>query len=47
MLYVYPFQGCLGRCSEGPVAVLYPEGRWFNLLSDKDINDLTHLVSTL
>lgn len=21
--------GCLGRCEEGPVAVLYPEGRWF------------------
>lgn len=23
--------GCLGRCDEGPCAVVYPDGRWFNL----------------
>ncbi len=28
---------CLDRCEEGPVAVVYPEGRWFRLKSADDI----------
>ncbi len=28
--------GCLGRCNEGPCAVIYPQGKWFNLLEQKD-----------
>ena len=23
--------GCMGRCEEGPVAVLYPEEKWFKI----------------
>ncbi|AIL65357.1 Ferredoxin, 2Fe-2S [Rickettsiales bacterium Ac37b] len=41
------FSGCLGRCKEGPVAVLYPEGRWFNLLSEEDVNNLINMVLTV
>lgn len=31
--------GCLDRCEEGPVQVLYPEGKWFCMKSEKDIED--------
>lgn len=27
--------GCLGRCSEGAVCVLYPQGEWFTHLDEK------------
>ena len=26
--------GCLGRCDEGPCAVIYPQGKWLNLNKD-------------
>lgn len=30
--------GCMDRCEEGPVFVDYPEGEWFCLKTEVDIN---------
>ena len=37
--------GCLGRCSAGPVAVVYPEGVWYSYVDLADVNEIvdTHL----
>ncbi len=32
--------GCLGRCDEGPVAVVYPEGTWYNFVDEADIDEI-------
>ncbi len=39
--------GCLDRCSEGPVAVIYPEGIWYTYGSTADIDEIMdeHLVN--
>lgn len=29
--------GCLGRCEQGPVAVVYPEGRWISYSSADEL----------
>lgn len=35
--------GCLGRCEEGPVLVVYPEGKWYHYESLKEIEQIaTH-----
>ena len=40
--------GCLGRCSEGPVAVLYPSGQWYTKLSpDSNTEILAAIESSL
>lgn len=36
--------GCLGRCKEGIVAVLYPEAQWFTELGAKDEDVLIDAV---
>lgn len=38
--------GCLGRCGEGPVAVVYPEGVWYTYVDQEDIDEIIdrHLV---
>jgi (2Fe-2S) ferredoxin len=38
--------GCLDRCDEGPVLVVYPEGTWYTYVDTSDIDDIidTHLV---
>jgi (2Fe-2S) ferredoxin len=38
--------GCLDRCEEGPVLVVYPEGTWYTYVDTADIDDIidTHLV---
>lgn len=38
--------GCLDRCEEGPVAVVYPEGVWYTFVDASDIDDIIdqHLV---
>ena len=38
--------GCLGRCSEGPVVVVYPEGVWYTYLSRADVDRIVdgHLL---
>ena len=32
--------GCLDRCSEGPVAVVYPEGTWYRFVDREDIDEI-------
>jgi (2Fe-2S) ferredoxin len=38
--------GCLDRCEEGPVAVVYPEGVWYTFVDTEDIDEIcdSHLV---
>ncbi len=38
--------GCMDRCEEGPVLVVYPEGTWYTYVDTADIDDIidTHLV---
>lgn len=38
--------GCLDRCEEGPVLVIYPEGTWYTYVDNSDIDDIidSHLV---
>jgi (2Fe-2S) ferredoxin len=31
---------CLGRCDEGPVLVIYPEGVWYHYHSTHDIDEI-------
>ncbi len=39
--------GCLGRCLEGPVMVIYPEAVWYTFVDKADIDDIinSHLVN--
>lgn len=32
--------GCLGRCDEGPVCVVYPEGNWYTYVDEDDVKDI-------
>lgn len=32
--------GCLDRCSEGPVAVVYPEGVWYTFVDEQDLDEI-------
>ncbi len=32
--------GCLDRCEEGPVVVVYPEGTWYTYVDREDIDEL-------
>ena len=32
--------GCLDRCDEGPVMVVYPEAVWYSYTDEKDINEI-------
>jgi (2Fe-2S) ferredoxin len=38
--------GCLDRCEEGPVLVVYPEGTWYTYVDMQDIDEIidSHLV---
>jgi (2Fe-2S) ferredoxin len=38
--------GCLDRCEEGPVLVVYPEGVWYTYIDNSDIDEIvdSHLV---
>lgn len=38
--------GCLDRCAEGPVLVIYPEEVWYNYVDQSDIDEIIeeHLV---
>ncbi len=33
---------CLGKCSEGPVLVIYPEGTWYYYKEKSDIEEILH-----
>jgi (2Fe-2S) ferredoxin len=39
--------GCLDRCEEGPVLVIYPEGTWYTYVDTTDIDEIIdqHLVA--
>jgi (2Fe-2S) ferredoxin len=39
--------GCLDRCEQGPVVVVYPEGVWYTYVDEKDIDEIidSHLAS--
>lgn len=32
--------GCLGRCEDGPLLVIYPQGTWYTFLDEEDIDDI-------
>ena len=38
--------GCLDRCSEGPVLVVYPEGVWYRYADERDIDEIidSHVI---
>ena len=38
--------GCLDRCDEGPVMVIYPEGIWYRYVDQQDIDEIidSHLL---
>ncbi len=39
--------GCLDRCSEGPVVVVYPEAVWYTYVDHEDIDEIIdeHLLN--
>ena len=39
--------GCLGRCDDGPVIVVYPEETWYTFVDREDIDEIvdSHLVA--
>ena len=32
--------GCLDRCSQGPVAVVYPEAVWYSFVDNADLDEI-------
>lgn len=32
--------GCLDRCEEGPVVVVYPEGVWYTYVDEHDVEEI-------
>lgn len=38
--------GCLDRCAQGPVLVVYPEGIWYSYVDQDDIDEIIqqHLI---
>jgi (2Fe-2S) ferredoxin len=34
--------GCLDRCPEGPVLVIYPQGVWYTYVDQEDIDEIIH-----
>ena len=38
--------GCLDRCSQGPVAVVYPEAVWYTFVDQADMDEIIdrHLI---
>jgi (2Fe-2S) ferredoxin len=39
--------GCMDRCEEGPVLVVYPEGVWYTYVDQHDVDEIIeeHLVN--
>jgi (2Fe-2S) ferredoxin len=39
--------GCLERCEEGPVVVIYPQGTWYTYVDNEDIDEIIdrHIVN--
>ena len=38
--------GCLDRCADGPVLVVYPDGIWYTLVDTEDVEEIiqSHLI---
>lgn len=38
--------GCLDRCEEGPVMVIYPEEVWYSYIDEEDVDEIIekHLI---
>ncbi len=38
--------GCLDRCEDGPVVVVYPEGVWYSYIDEEDLDEIidSHLL---
>ena len=34
--------GCLDRCNEGPVLVVYPDETWYTFVDKNDIDEIIH-----
>ena len=32
--------GCLGRCDEGPVLVVYPDNVWYTFIDKNDVDEI-------
>ncbi|CAN5226204.1 hypothetical protein BH24PSE2_BH24PSE2_22490 [soil metagenome] len=32
--------GCLDRCQEGPIVVVYPEGVWYSYYDEEDVDEI-------
>lgn len=32
--------GCMDRCAEGPVLVVYPEGVWYTYVDESDLDEI-------
>ncbi len=39
--------GCLDRCEEGPVIVIYPQGIWYTYVDKRDVDEIIerHLMN--
>lgn len=39
--------GCLGRCEEGPVVVVYPDETWYTYVDQEDVEEIIeeHLLN--
>ncbi len=39
--------GCLDRCEDGPVIVVYPEGIWYSYVDQEDVDEIIeeHLIN--
>jgi len=39
--------GCMDRCDEGPVIVIYPEATWYTYVDESDLDEIIeeHLVN--
>lgn len=38
--------GCMGRCDEGPIIAVYPEGIWYHYVDKEDVEEIIqeHLI---
>ena len=32
--------GCMGRCEQGPVLAIYPQGTWYTYVDEDDIDEI-------
>ncbi len=41
--------GCLDRCTEGPVVVIYPDNIWYNYKNKNDIDEIidSHIINNV